>query len=48
MSSNDRKLTPRQLSVVKDLFAGGLDEAGVLAKHKVDTQLYRKWLADDL
>jgi len=48
MSEKDRKLTPRQLAVVDDLFEGGLDEAEVLAKHKVGTRLYRKWLADEL
>ena len=48
MSRRERKLTPRQLAVVDELFEGGLDEAGVLAKHKVSTRLYRAWLADEL
>jgi len=48
MGTKQRKLTPRQLAVVDDLFEGGVDEAGVLAKHKVSTQLYRAWLADEL
>ncbi|HIJ67857.1 MAG TPA: hypothetical protein HPP87_09640 [Planctomycetes bacterium] len=48
MGSKQSKLTPRQMSVIADLFEGGLDEAGVLAKHKVSAGLYRKWLADDL
>jgi len=46
MSTKERKLTPRQLAVVKDLFEDGLDEAEVLIKHKVSTNLYRRWLAD--
>jgi hypothetical protein len=48
MVTKDRKLTPKQLSVIDDLFEGGLDEAGVLAKHKVSTRLYRRWLSDEL
>ena len=48
MGRKQRKLTPRQLSVITDLFEGGLDEAGILAKHKVSTRLYRAWLADEL
>ena len=47
MSRRERKLTPRQLAVVDDLFEGGLDEAGVLAKHKVSTRVYRKWLCSE-
>lgn len=48
MSTKERKLTPKQSAVIADLFEGGLDEAGVLAKHKVSTRLYRAWLADEL
>lgn len=40
------RLSKRQRAVVEDLFAGELDEASVLAKHKVSRKLYEKWLAD--
>jgi hypothetical protein len=43
-----KHLTKRQMAVIDALFEGGLDEAAVLAKHKVSTRLYRAWLADDL
>lgn len=48
MSTKERKLTKKQLAVIADLFEGGLDEAEVLAKHKVGTRLYRAWLGDEL
>jgi hypothetical protein len=41
------RLSKKQLAVIEDLFAGELDEASVLAKHKVSTNLYEKWLADE-
>jgi hypothetical protein len=41
------RLSKKQLAVVEDLFAGELDEASVLAKHKVSRKLYEKWLADE-
>ena len=44
MVKKDRKLTPRQLAVIDDLFEGGLDETEVLARHNVSTRLYRRWL----
>jgi hypothetical protein len=47
MSTKERKLTKKQMTVIEDLFEGGLDEAGVLAKHKVSTRLYRAWLGDE-
>jgi len=43
-----KRLSKRQLAVIDELFAGGLDETGVLAKHNVGTRMYRKWLADEL
>ena len=43
-----KHLTRRQLAVIDELFAGGMDETEVLAKHKVSTRLYRAWLADEL
>ena len=43
-----KHLTKRQMTVIDDLFEGRLDEAAVLAKHKVSTRLYRAWLADDV
>jgi hypothetical protein len=48
MSTKDKKLTKRQLVVIDELFAGGMDEAEVLARHKISTRLYRAWLADEL
>jgi len=48
MGSKQSKLTPRQMSVIADLFEGCLEESAVLAKHKVSARLYRRWLADDL
>lgn len=41
------RLSKKQLAVVEDLFAGELDEASVLAKHKVSRKLYERWLADE-
>ncbi len=43
-----KHLTRRQLAVIDELFAGGMDETEVLARHNVSTRLYRKWLADEL
>ena len=41
------RLSKRQLAVIEDLFAGELDEAAVLDKHKVSRNRYDKWLADE-
>jgi len=43
-----KRLSKRQLAVIDELFAGGMDEAEVLQRYKVSTQLYREWLADQL
>jgi len=43
-----KRLSKRQLAVIDELFAGGMDEAEVLQRYKVSTRLYRKWLADEL
>lgn len=40
-------LTKKQRAVIQDFFAGEMDEAAVLAKHKVSTRRYEKWLADE-
>ena len=48
MSTNDRKLTKRQMAVIDELFVGGMDETEVLARHNVSTRLYRAWLGDEL
>ena len=48
MSTNDRKLTKRQMAVIDELFAAGMDETDVLARHNVSTRLYRRWLSDEL
>ena len=41
------RLSKRQLAVIEDLFAGELDEAAVLDKHKVSRNRYNEWLADE-
>jgi len=41
------RLSKRQLAVIEDLFAGELDEAAVLDKHKVSRNRYDEWLADE-
>lgn len=43
-----KRLSKRQLAVIEELFAGGMDEMEVLQRHEVSTQLYREWLADAL
>ena len=43
-----KHLTRRQMAVIDELFAGGMDETEVLARHNVSTRLYRAWLADEL
>jgi len=43
-----KRLSKRQLAVIDELFAGGMDEAEVLQRYKVSTRLYREWLADEL
>jgi hypothetical protein len=43
-----KRLSKRQLTVIDELFAGGMDEAEVLQRYKVSTRLYREWLADQL
>jgi hypothetical protein len=43
-----KHLTRRQLAVIDELFAGGMDEIEVLARHNVSTRLYRAWLGDEL
>ena len=43
-----KHLTRRQLAVIDELFAGGMDETEMLARHNVSTRLYRAWLADEL
>jgi len=41
------RLSKKQLAVIEDLFAGELDEAAVLDRHKVTRSRYNKWLADE-
>ena len=48
MCKKQKSLSKRQLAVIDELFAGGMDETEVLARHKVSTRLYRGWLADEL
>jgi len=48
MGKEKRVLNSRQVAVVDDLFAGDIDEAGVLQKHQLSRSVYRKWLADEV
>lgn len=41
-----KRLSRKQLALIDDLFAGILEERKILARHKVGTQLFRRWLAD--
>ena len=41
-----KRLSKRQLAMVEDLFAGGLDEQQVLDKYKVSRKLFNRWLAE--
>jgi len=41
-----KQLSKRQLAVINDLFAEGMDESRVLARHKLSTAIYRKWLQE--
>jgi len=43
-----KKLSKKQLAVIDDLFGGELDEQAVLEKHKVNRNIYNRWLADEL
>jgi hypothetical protein len=42
-----KKLTKKQMAVINDLFAGVADEQQILDRHKVNRQLYEKWLANE-
>ena len=46
-STKQKYLTRRQVDVIDDLFSGRMTEPEVLAKHKVGTLVYRKWLRDE-
>lgn len=48
MAKRRKKLSKKQLAVMDDLFSGELDEQAVLEKHKVNRNVYNRWLADDL
>jgi hypothetical protein len=43
-----KKLSKKQLAVIDDLFGDELDEQAVLEKHKVNRNIYNRWLADEL
>ena len=45
--SKFKTLNQRQLAVLGDLFAGGLEEQAVLEKHHVSRSLFERWLADE-
>ncbi len=40
-----RKLSKKQLAVIEDLFAGGIDEPEVLGRHNVKSAIYKRWLS---
>lgn len=48
MAKRRKKLSKKQLAVIDDLFSGELDEQVVLEKHKVNRNVYNRWLADGL
>ena len=48
MAKRRKKLSKKQLAVIDDLFSGELDEQAVLEKHKVNRNVYNRWMADDL
>jgi hypothetical protein len=43
-----KKLSKKQLAVIDDLFGGEIDEQAVLEKHKVNRNVYKRWMADEL
>ena len=43
-----RYLRKKQLAVLGDMFDGELEEAAVLAKHKVSEAVYSRWLSDEM
>ena len=43
-----KKLGKKQLAVIDDLFSAELDEQAILEKHKVNRNVYNRWLADGL
>ena len=45
--ARSKRLSRKQLALIKDLFTSKIDEQKILDKHKVGRQLYRKWLADE-
>ena len=47
MAKRRKKLSKKQLAVIDDLFSGELDEQAVLQKHKVNRNVYNRWLAND-
>jgi hypothetical protein len=48
MAKRRKKLSKKQLAVIDDVFGGELDEQAVLEKHKVNRNIYNRWLADVL
>ena len=43
-----KELSKKQLAVIDDLFSAELDEQAILEKHKVNRNVYNRWLADGL
>ena len=41
-----KALSRRQLAVIDDMFNGKGEESEVLAKHKLNAAIYRKWVTD--
>lgn len=48
MMAQRKKLSKKQLAVIDDLFSAELDEQAILKKHKVNRNVYNRWLADGL
>jgi hypothetical protein len=48
MSEKRKCISKKQLEMIEDLFAGGMEEAEVLKKHNVSNRQYSKWLRDEV
>ena len=44
----EKRISKKQLAVIQDLLEADMDESETLAKHKISTAIYRKWLADEV
>jgi len=46
--TQQKRLSKRQLLVIEDLLSGELDEAGLLAKHRLSARILGKWYSSEL